>query len=762
MKSFYQDKLKRMTMQLTVQEAEKVKLEGELKKIEKDSQKYIELEELLRAKEKHIGQLKKRQNEVKGLTSIASRNEEVVKNLRTEIEEMKRKKASLEHQLIKERKEHAQMIQDLQKKANKQQISEQKMRRQLAATMAQKKKVQEIAKAHSEEIASLRTKYQNAEKKLRMQTLKRGMMERAGIDPVLVGRNDNKRQGSNKSRPTSRGKGEGRPNPAGDIHRLRDILDEKILEISRKEAAADKLAHEWEDHLDLSNRKQQLLSENKGKRSDQVSDEIEALDFQIKYKESRIRQLASKLSQKSSKAEGSNKSMFQDSLIDERDLKALTSDLPPLAGAQLVSRVLFGMVIRERRRVSALARAASKLDGEKLAAEKLAADKDSALKALIDEAKNERVAMAQNQNEKILSLMEIVQEDDIDDESTVVGSNLRSSLSESIALRLANERIEALESQLSDLEYEKENRENYQAREAETIGELKQLTTDYGKLLETSTSLRKSLIKIKTKISATAKYHDPEILSTINKIIDKVLKSTSGPSKEGKEKASERGIVRHYESDSEVEDEGSETPEWATHIMKDLAIIAAGDVPESLKTPRGGSQQRLPRTPSSSVFDRLSAQDNFTHSHYERLSDNGSVGSVRSNRSNSRSRSGARPRYQTPTKAHTMRAASPLRQRSPRLEETVESDRLSSILKNKLHVSVPSNLMDDDDHSVHSMQSFRSIGSRSDKSNRSRRRMIPESKFVKAYTNKNVFERLQKKHTNSFNLNMKSHLDQDI
>ena len=64
MKFFYQDKLKRMTMQLTVQEAEKVKLEGELKKIEKDSQKYIELEELLRAKEKHIGQLKKRQNEV--------------------------------------------------------------------------------------------------------------------------------------------------------------------------------------------------------------------------------------------------------------------------------------------------------------------------------------------------------------------------------------------------------------------------------------------------------------------------------------------------------------------------------------------------------------------------------------------------------------------------------------------------------------------------------------------------------------------------
>merc|ERR1712137_483911 len=170
---------------------------------------------------------------------------------------------------------------------------------------------------------------------------------------------------------------------------------------------------------------------------------------------------------------------------------------------------------------------------------------------------------------------------------------------------------------------------------------------------------------------------------------------------------------------------------------KDLAIIAAGDVPESLKTPKGGSQQRLPRTPSSSVFDRLSAQDNFTHSHYERLSDNGSVGSVRSNRSNSRSRSGARPRYQTPTKAHTMRAASPLRERSPRLEETVESDRLSSILKKKLHVSVPSNPMDDDDHSVHSMQSFRSIGSRSDKSNRSRRRTIPESKFVKAYTNKN-------------------------
>lgn len=748
-----------MTMQLSVQEAEKVKLEAELRKFEKDSQKYKELAEELNAKNKNIDKLKKRHTEVKGLTAIASRNEAVISNLTAEIVDMKKKKNTLENQLTTERKEHARMLQQFQKKASAQQQSVLKMRQQLAATMAQKQKVQEIAKAHAEEITELRSKYNTAEKKLRMQTLKRGMMERAGIDPVLIGHRGKK--SVSKPAPTSYTRNDKRSHSSGDINKMRNFLDDKIAEISRKEAAADKLAHEWEDHLELTNRKDQLVVESKGTRNDSaITDEIEALDFQIKYKESRIRQLASKLANKSSKSNGSTSHSFlHDTLVDDTVFKSITSDLSPLASSHLASTVLFGMVVRERKRVATLARAASTLDQKAVQAEKLAANKEAALKSLIDESKNERVAMAQNQQEKILSLMEIVQGDDQEDE-TDSSVGYRAPLSESVVLRLSNDRIESLEAQLADLEKEKESRESYQAREAETVTELTNLTKDYSCLLDNSKNLRTSLLKIRSKITATSDKHNPAILSTITNIVSKALKSSSDIAKADRENSNKIRISSHYEeSESEADDE-NEVPEWAGHIMKDLAIIAAGDVPASLRTPREGGKQRLPRTPGGSVFDRLSSPDFFTTSHYERFSDSGSVTS----RSNSRRRASSTSRsvHRSPSRddrsstAPSRRSPSPLRQRSPRHSETLLTPRVSAILKDgpPRVLTLPHDSIDDDDHSL---QSFRSIGSRSQRSARSgRRQPAAESKFVKAYTKKDVFERLQKKHTNSYTLNVQA------
>jgi hypothetical protein len=200
--------------------------------------------------------------------------------------------------------------------------------------------------------------------------------------------------------------------------------------------------------------------------------------------------------------------------MDDTAFKSITSDLSPLASSHLASTVLFGRVVRERKRVATLARTASTLDQKAVQAEKLAANKESALKSLIDESKNERVAMAQNQEEKILSLMEIVQGEDQEDETeSPVG--LRASLSESVVLRLLIERNESLETQLADLEKEKESRESYQAREAETVTELTNLTKDYSCLLDNSKNLHTSLLKIRNKITATNENHNPAILSTI-------------------------------------------------------------------------------------------------------------------------------------------------------------------------------------------------------------------------------------------------------
>ena len=47
---------------------------------------------------------------------------------------------------------------------------------------------------------------------------------------------------------------------------MRSFLDDKVAEISRKEATADKLAIEWEDHLELMTRKEHIVNTTKNKK----------------------------------------------------------------------------------------------------------------------------------------------------------------------------------------------------------------------------------------------------------------------------------------------------------------------------------------------------------------------------------------------------------------------------------------------------------------------------------------------------------------
>eukprot|EP00957_Ditylum_brightwellii_P056931 4315617-Ditylum_brightwellii.AAC.1 len=150
---------------------------------------------------------------------------------------------------------------------------------------------------------------------------------------------------------------------SADIHQMRAFLDEKIADVSRKEGMADKLAHEWEDHLELATRKEQITNEAKSMPSNSnLADEVEALEFQIMYKESRIRQLTQRLGQSAVSSGRNNHSFLQDTLVDNRKVKLITSELTSLSASQLTSKVLFEMVVKERRRVTTLVRAASALD----------------------------------------------------------------------------------------------------------------------------------------------------------------------------------------------------------------------------------------------------------------------------------------------------------------------------------------------------------------------------------------------------------------
>lgn len=702
MKEFYQGKLKTMTKQLKEREAEKTILLQELMNVGTNTEDYKALQAELHAKENHIEHLRSRQQEISSLTQIASRNESVILRLNADITEMKKQKGDLQRKLAAERKEHQQSIQHFRKEAMIQEKDATKTKQELAKTMIQKERFQHIAKAHAEEISKLRGKYRDAEKKLRMKTLKKGVMERAGIDPVMLGRNDN----STKARKSELGRSpiEKKAHSSRDIHQFRSFLEEKVLEVSRKENTADKLAIEWENHLDLTKRKEGLLMESKEDGKAHLMDEVEALDLQIQYKENRIRQLASRLKEVP-RPRSASRDFLQNTLFDDRKFREMSAHLSPLNAAQLAFKVLFGMVVKERRRVATLARAASALDQKAINAEELATSKEVALRSFMDESKNEKVALVQNHQEKILSLMSMVhQEDQLGQHS----SGRPISAPDPVVLTIANEKIDALESQIEVLLDERDRRHDLETREKELVNELNTMTTEYGELMQESKRLKYTLMKLRDLIKTSGEVNDDEhllaeqrtafqqeLLSVIQDVINQ--SSVDAPIDTQTQKKSSRGSP--LASDSDDEYSGTEgVPEWAGHIMDDLAIIAAGNIPPSLE-----GKQRPPL--SNGSFEQNSTEFRYNHN------------SNRSRRSN--------PHITPPRSIRKISPARSRRSNSSTKKRSDESPRVSSL-----------------DRFLG--QQGRDPSPKSDRSS-----------FVEEYTQKNVFERLQKKVTNSYSFSLR-------
>jgi len=241
-------------------------------------------------KERHIAGLRKKQKELVSLTRVSSRNESEIGRLRDDVVTMKQKKVELQKLITSERKSHAAEVQKLKKQAMQQEREAAKWKRAADRKAVEAEKAQQVAKARLDQVGQLRSKYKDAERKLRVRVVKHGVMEKAGLDPVIVGRRDSQQRQLASGTSTGRGQ-KGKPGKSAiDFDAIRGFLDQKIAEVGRKEALADKLANEWEDHLELVSQREALLS------SSSISKEaIEALDVQIQYKEERIRHMARRL-----------------------------------------------------------------------------------------------------------------------------------------------------------------------------------------------------------------------------------------------------------------------------------------------------------------------------------------------------------------------------------------------------------------------------------------------------------------------------------
>lgn len=76
----------------------------------------------------------------------------------------------------------------------------------------------------------------------------------------------------------------------------------------------------------------------------------------------------------------------------------------------MAARVLFGMIVRERRRIAALAKVASSLDDRVLATEKALVVSDAALRSCLEDHRQDVADLEQRQHDQIICLVDMVSE----------------------------------------------------------------------------------------------------------------------------------------------------------------------------------------------------------------------------------------------------------------------------------------------------------------------------------------------------------------
>lgn len=309
MREFYENKLQHMEEQVRERELEREELVLELQKMEESNSCTKDLQARLQDKERHIAGLRKKQKELVSLTRVSSRNESEIGRLRNDVVTMKQKKVELQKLVTSERKRHAIEIQRLKKQAIQREREATKWKRAADKKAMEAEKAQQVAKARLDQVGQLRSKYKDAERQLRVRVVKRGVMEKAGLDSVIVGRRDSKQRQMATDSSKERGRNV-------DFDAVRGFLDQKIAEISRKEAIADKLANEWEDHLELVSQREESI------RSSSSKEAIDALGVQIQYKEERIRQLARRLG-KVEKDKGANDQLLAAAFLEEKQLTSI-------------------------------------------------------------------------------------------------------------------------------------------------------------------------------------------------------------------------------------------------------------------------------------------------------------------------------------------------------------------------------------------------------------------------------------------------------
>lgn len=305
------------------------------------------------------------------------------------------------------------------------------------------------------------------------------------------------------------------------------------------------------------------------------------------------------------------------------------SDANPEHSQKTLVKVLFGMVVKERRRISALAKTASSLDDKLQQTERAAEEKEAHLRAYRNDQRQLAAELSRSQQRSILSLMEMVQSDRKAISGQESSDEPSNSFEDRKLLVLANERITELENQIEHLESEADQEreppeellrlQDAYSQECAVRDEMKvELQRTFDKLQEVREhlsiidteqdhhSIQRALGLLDDLLLRTRTTRELEISSPIRAMIHSKMPST----------------LDDLESDLDLavpdEDEVTDDPDWALELMEDLAFIAEGKIPPALQNLPGFAEQvaeienAAAGTGSASVFDRLTNPENFT------------------------------------------------------------------------------------------------------------------------------------------------------
>lgn len=278
------------------------------------------------------------------------------------------------------------------------------------------------------------------------------------------------------------------------------------------------------------------------------------------------------------------------------------------------------MVVRERRRISSLARTASSLDEKLQQAEKAVEGSEAYLRSYMDEHRHLAAELTHSQQKSILSLMEMVKADGAKNAGKDGRDAELSQFDDRKLLVLANERIAALENHIQNLETEADQKSDYREeiknlREAydESCKSISDLDAERWQTLDALREVREHLTRVGND-SGDGSSHVKSAIRLVKRLLNDLKKGKVHRGAQNDLAEESKISVGSFDDDRDSvisEDEMYDDPDFAAEIMEDLAFIAEGKIPPSMQNLPGFTEQ-VAEMESVSVFDRLTNPDNFT------------------------------------------------------------------------------------------------------------------------------------------------------